>query len=286
MPYYCAYQASGAMNVGPAQLVQSEEDMIAPIRNFARLLTNEDYASLFALYPASDFDTDLHNYEAHKKPEDPNVSVHFFRVSRILRDLLFTCSSLKFGYEMTKQSRALNPGFDGVRTYSLNQTVYTPMLSMIGMPYAGVIHGSDQVYIFNGVFPEGAMTDHDMELAEQLSRNLINFATSGSPLANDGSDPSSWPVSFDAIGLGEDEILPPEISVQVIGGPLGTGPAKVTKALDLENNAFNLGQFWPDGLKLGSMQSRASKQRQELLRKEKLIERCTLIHKLSDNLGV
>ncbi|KAI0169932.1 Alpha/Beta hydrolase protein [Hypoxylon sp. FL1284] len=102
-------QDDGAMNAGLAPTFQTEEDMKTPIKNFAHALTDEDFEKLFALYPPSDFEQDVRNYEARKQKSDPDAPVHYFRVARIMRDLLFTCSSIDFGYEVWHQSTRLEP---------------------------------------------------------------------------------------------------------------------------------------------------------------------------------
>ena len=146
-------QDDGVTLSGPANLINSEEDMIIPISPFAPLLEPSDYVELFAHYPASDFDIDVANYEARKEESDPSVSVHFFRLSRIMRDLLFTCSSIDLGFEMARQTRREKKDWEGVRLYDLNQTMLAPAAKMGGMPYAGTFHGSDTNYVYNGLLP-------------------------------------------------------------------------------------------------------------------------------------
>lgn len=130
-------QDDGAMNAGPAPLFEDEEAMKVPIKNFAHALTDKDYESLFSLYPPVDFADEVKNYNARKEESDPIAPVHYFRVSRILRDMMFTCPSIDFGYEMSRQSKALDPTFSGVRLYDLNQSMLTPMFKGAGMPYMG-----------------------------------------------------------------------------------------------------------------------------------------------------
>ncbi|TGO40154.1 hypothetical protein BHYA_0041g00210 [Botrytis hyacinthi] len=55
-------QDDGAMNAGLGHLIQSEEDMITPIKSFVHAMTTEQYAELFDLYSASDFEEELKNY--------------------------------------------------------------------------------------------------------------------------------------------------------------------------------------------------------------------------------
>lgn len=130
-------QDDGAMNAGPAPLFEDEEAMKVPIKNFAHALTDKDYESLFSLYPPVDFADEVKNYNARKEESDPIAPVHYFRVSRILRDMMFTCPSIDFGYEMSRQSKALDPTFSGIRLYDLNQSMLTPMFKGAGMPYMG-----------------------------------------------------------------------------------------------------------------------------------------------------
>jgi hypothetical protein len=135
-------QDDGAMNAGPAHLIQTEEDMKPAIKNFASTLSDEDFSQLFSLYTELDFQDRVSNYERTKEENDPEVSVHYFRLAQILRDLLFTCSSIEFGFEMSRQSHDIGSDSQGVRLYALNQSMLTPLWKGAGMPYVGVSHGS------------------------------------------------------------------------------------------------------------------------------------------------
>ncbi|KAI2776169.1 Alpha/Beta hydrolase protein [Daldinia loculata] len=282
-------QDDGATNVGPATQIQSEEDMKGPIKRFAHSLTNEDYETLFSHYPFSDFEEDVRNYEARKGDSDPVVSVHYFRVSRILRDILFTCSSIDFGYEVSRQSRVIDPNFPGVRLYALNQTMFTPLFKAAGMPYVGVAHGSDTNYIFNGLFPEGQVSEEDKKLSRSVTASFIYFAYTGNPAYADDEGFRLWPESFTK---SEDGRLESELSgfnLQLIGGPLGTGSSFLRR----ENYTTNLGSergsmqvpFVAD-VEFGEMDSTAHEERQRNLNHQKLFERCAYIRTLNEKLGV
>lgn len=130
-------QDDGAMNAGPAPLFENEEAMKVPIKSFAHALTDDDYKKLFAMYPPIDFAEEVTNYNSRKEKTDPVAPVHYFRVSRILRDMMFTCPSIDFGYEMSRQSKILDPTFPGIRLYDLNQSMLTSMFKGAGMPYMG-----------------------------------------------------------------------------------------------------------------------------------------------------
>ncbi|CAG8958156.1 hypothetical protein HYFRA_00000506 [Hymenoscyphus fraxineus] len=285
-------QEDGATNAGPGHLIQTEGDIAKALKTFSAALTADQISHLLDLYPVPSFEEELNNYQNRKTPQDPEISVHFFRLSRILRDLLFTCSSINFGYEMSKQTRAtLDPNFDAVRLYSLNQSILTPMFHGAGMPYISIPHGSDTNYIFNGLFPEGEVSASDKELSERFSRSFINFAYTGNPIAEDpskGKGFETWPEAF---GNGRDLSKLQSFVIQVIGGPLGTCPVSV---MDPEYKAAYENEGWMgelDGQKILEFREMAEPAlSSEALRiqvmKEKLLKRCGYIESLSETLGV
>ncbi|KAI0837994.1 alpha/beta-hydrolase [Hypoxylon sp. FL0890] len=282
----------GSMNAAPATGFHTEEDMKRAISPYAHALTDKDYEEIFSRYPASDFEEDLKNYEAHKKDSDPVVPINFYRISRILRDIFFSCSSINFGYEMSRQSKDLDPAFPGVRVYDLNQSMLAPMLAAAGMPYLGTCHGSDTNYIFNGVFPEGQVLGSDKQLSESMAGSFINFAYTGNPTYAGDVHFNSWPEAFpETEGLSEhfDEHLPSSMNLQLIGGPLGTGHSflKVKdRNVEFEASLGTMQEPLGQGVEFGEMESEASQRRQRLLEHEKLLERCAFIDSLSEKLGV
>lgn len=280
------------MNAGSAQLIQKEEDMIPVIKGFAHALSNADLSHLFSLYDAIDFDDDVKNYEAEKDDGDPTVSVHFFRLSRILRDLLFTCSSIDFGSEMSKQSQATNMQHSGVYLYALNQSMLTPFWKGAGMPHVKVSHGSDTNYIFNGLFPEGQVTENDEKLSRDFSVAFINFAYSGIP---SGVDTGSWPEAFpqdDTAPLGS---APQSLTLQVVGGPYGTGSVvlgsknqlgKESGEQILEFAELTGEQELLPGISGGAMSSPSAHLRKTVINRQQLLRRCKFLNNLSEELGV
>ncbi|KAH8590947.1 Alpha/Beta hydrolase protein [Bisporella sp. PMI_857] len=270
----------GAMNVGMGDLVKTEAGMIAPIKQFAHGLSSEQYSKLFSLYPPEDFDEELDNYLSRAKPSDPEITVHYFRVSRILRDILFTCSSIDFGSEMVKQTRAsLDPNFGSVRLYEFNQSMFTHMWAEAGMPYIGISHGSDTNYIFNGLFPEGEVGESDLALSEMFSKSLINFAYTGDPNGS-GKHSQGWP---EAVGKSRDS----EVNIQVIGGPYGTGSVSLKQKKNDEGEGIVGEQkILSDNVQFGEMGSPELQMRQRQIEQAKLFERCEYIRSLAESLGV
>ncbi|KAL1613155.1 hypothetical protein SLS60_001387 [Paraconiothyrium brasiliense] len=274
----------GATNAGPANLINVEEDMIAPIARFAPLLEPSDFTDLFSHYPAADFEVDVANYEARKEETDPSVSVHFFRLARIMRDLLFTCSSIDLGFEMTRQTRLEKGDWSGVRLYDLNQTMLTPLLKMGGMPYAGAIHGSDSNYIFNGHFLELPVEEEDKKLSREFSTAFINFAYTGNPSFGETTG-EEWVSAFGDVIDFETKDGPQEISVEVIGGPYGSGLVTLKSHLSVAQGETLEQQVMNDGTEYVAMQSPASEIKKAQLGKEKLFERCAYINTLAEKLG-
>jgi hypothetical protein len=277
------------LNAGPTHVYETEESMKPPIKAFAHALTDSDYRRLFSLYPASDFAEEVANCEARKRKDDPAAPVHYFRVSRILRDMLFTCSSIDFGSAILTQGRALDPTFAGVRLYMLNQSMLTPLFHSAGMPYVGTCHGSDTSYIFNGVFPEGEVSEADAKLSRAMAGSFIHFAHTGNPEGEHGADNEShkgpslgaWPEAFAEPG-GK------SVNVLVIGGPLGTGSCCVKADEGAESEGMGQMQIPLGGGgvgQFGEMDTKADEERRRQLERERLLRRCGFINMLSGKLG-
>ncbi|KAF2709147.1 alpha/beta-hydrolase [Pleomassaria siparia CBS 279.74] len=278
-------QDDGASNVGPGHLIQAEEDMVAPVKAFASGLTSEQMAELFSYYEEADFRYEVENYEARKEASEPIVSVHYFRLSRILRDILFTCSSINFGHAMAKHSQALDTDFSGVRLYVLNQSMLTPLWKGVGMPYISVSHGSGHNYIFGGHFLEGEVSPADQELSETFVKSFINFAYTGNPVTAEADGFGNWPAI-----RAESEASLKEVPVQLIGGPLGSGSCRVhadvqehaMPTLDKHGEQHVMGEQ----VEYMGMKSKTEALRVQQLGREKLIRRCTFVNGLAEALGV
>ncbi|KAI1292953.1 Alpha/Beta hydrolase protein [Xylaria venustula] len=281
-------QDDGATNAGPAHMFEAENDMKTPVKNFAHTLTDDDYARLFSLYPARSFEEDVHNYEARKAENDPEAPVHYFRIARIMRDLLFTCSSIDFGFEMTKQSQSLE-GFPGVYHYVLNHSMITPLFHAAGMPYLGAVHGSDMDYLYNNMFPRDQMSESDSNVSDTLIMSFLNFAYTGQP---HGEGLPLWPQSFpelDEPDVSQIELdCPQYLNLRVIGGQLGKGAVPLTKELSepTANDQEGTIEFpFSDNVQYKEMEPQMHQERQRQVDRENLLERCAFISSLAEKLG-
>jgi hypothetical protein len=277
------------MNAGPAHLFPDEESMKPAIRKFASSLDDSDYESLFGLYSAADFESQVNTYESTKEEGDPVVPVHYFRISQILRDMLFTCSSIDFGYESSKHSGDLDPRYPNTRLYVLNQSMLTPLWKQFGMPYVGVSHGSDTNYIFNGVFPEDQISESDQELSTRMARAFIRFAATGDPNGAKAVGDEYWPEAFGHFT----EDSPHSLNLHVIGGSLGTAAVQISMEQDEPGDASEYGSFEGgdaqqklQGSEFGAMESKTARLRNEVVAREKLLERCAFINSLTEKLGI
>lgn len=285
-------QDDGAMNVGPAPLIQSAEDMAPGIRKFARLLTDDEIDTFLKLYDEDTFAEDVRLYEAAKASGDPDVSVHYFRLSRILRDLLFTCSSIDFGYEMSTRSKKIDAGYKGVYLYNLNQSMLTPLWKGAGMPYVGVSHGSDSNYIFNGVFPEGEISTEDLKLSNDFATTFINFAYTGQPHQTGSEDLEDWVEAFEGAERQTPGHHLSSVNIHVVGGPYGSGPThlhvdegKLEDAFERIQKITNEQEVLP-GVKVEAMSSPQVRLRKASMSREHILDRCAFISGLSERLEI
>ncbi|KAL9049516.1 MAG: hypothetical protein Q9162_007187 [Coniocarpon cinnabarinum] len=235
------------MNAGSAPMINSEEAMKPSITKFAPGLEADQLSQLLSLYPLADFEEDVRNYDARRGADDPPISAHYYAAARILRDMLFTCSSFEFTYQAMKQARTdptHKSQFKNVHVYALNQSVFNPLWNAVGMPWMGASHGSDLPYIFNGVFPEGTLSEQDLKLSKQLSSALITYAHTGDPVAhaNATADASgsldSWPEAYDYPENDEDDLMPSHFNLLVLGGAYGTQVVSLCNSTQKHENIF------------------------------------------------
>ena len=194
--------------------VSNESDIVNLFHKTRPGLSKSTVAKLFSLYPASEFQAAL------------NASSSFYRASRMVRDLEFTCPSVATAKAITHYSSSAT-----TYLYQLDQTPFVQILEEAHAPFAGVIHFSDIPYVFNDPLKAYGATDADISLANAVSGSWAHFANKGTP-----SSPSStntlgpWPKGFGkkTSGGGNADLSPSDtISVLTIGGPSGTRPVTV-----------------------------------------------------------
>lgn len=134
------------------------------------------------------------------------------------------------------------------------------------MPYVGTPHGSDYQYLSNGVFPEGQVSDGDKVLAESTASSFIHFAHTGDPTVRNHEGFGSWPEAFPegqglAASLETEASGPSVVTLQLIGGPLGTGYCQVreevesAKLTEQGNEGSVQSPVGVDGVQFGEMEN-------------------------------
>lgn len=205
---------------------------------------------LLSLYPISDF-------EHMVRPSD-TVSPQYYRAAQINRDFWFTCPALDFTWQYFKRG-----GSSNIRFYEMNQTRFEPIWKMMGVPHWRVAHLSDIPYILNGdVEAGGDNSPKQRQLAALLSGSAAAFANSADP----NKILQEWPTMYEGnSNAAMTNDFPEQITVNIIGGQYGTGPACIAKY----------------GKVIDSDRARA-------LLQEKLFERCEFINsaQVREEIGV
>ncbi len=196
---------------------------------------------------------------------------------------------MDFASEIHKQSRDLDSEFPGAWALRLNQTMYEALWKSTGTPYLGVCHGSDTNYIFNGLFLEGEVSAKDKRLSNQFTESFINFAYTGKP---NTEDLEGWPTASHMQSFAEETSSLHNIHVQVIGGHLvqvlrlWTSPPAIPIISNSSLQIIVQDQQHLQGYQMGSASLATGLKRTELLAREKLKDRCTVISSLAEKLGV
>jgi len=178
-------------------------------------LTNSTSANILILYPVADFEPEV-------APND-TVNAQYYRASRILRDIEFSCPGIDLAYSVMKHNKHAD-----ARLYELNQTSFAPLYAEDNIQYLGVSHSSDIFYVFNEVAALNASSS-DTLLAAQMSGSWAAFAATGNPAPGTSKDATTlgdWPVAYSVATTGG--TVPTEAIVNVIGGPYA-GPSEIGK---------------------------------------------------------
>ena len=146
----------------------------------------------------------------------------------------------------------------------MNQTRYTPIFDKLGIGFWRVSHLSDIPYMLNGeVAGSGDNSPEQKQLSALLSGSAAAFAYSGDPTKSEAEVLKDWPPAY----LRSNSKLlkqeyPHRLTLQVIGGPHGTGPASVSRTVE-------------DGTP-----------RVWAVEWERLLERCEFINSIAEEIGV
>ncbi|KAL3478698.1 Alpha/Beta hydrolase protein [Aspergillus californicus] len=179
-------------------------------------LSDSTKEKLLQLYPLEDFEHMI------KLEHQGQISPQYYRAAQLNRDIWFTCPVLDFTWQYVK---AGGVGASQVRLYEFNQTRYTPVFDFMGVSMWGVAHLSDIPYLFNNDHLEAGADNSDAQLAlaREFSRTIIQFVH-GSPKGAD-NHLQSWPPAFsNDFSKSSTGDVPSHISVQLFGGPHGSGP--------------------------------------------------------------
>ena len=147
----------------------------------------------------------------------------------------------------------------------MNQTRFGPIFDKLGIGFWGVSHLSDIPYILNGdVAGGGDNSPVQKRLSELLSGSAAAFAYTGNPSTSSGKTLSDWPTAYHGSSkkaLKKD--FPTELTVQVVGGPYGSGSASVSRTSQKEASP-----------------------RVKALEWERVLERCEFINSINEEIGV
>ncbi len=136
----------------------------------------------------------------------------------------------------------------------------------MGVPQWRVSHLSDIPYILNeDVAAGGDNSAAQRDLSALLSGSAAAFAYTGDPTASRGLSLKNWPIAYSQQSRQAlSKEYPEELSVYVIGGPHGSGPATIASRKGSE----------------------AASEREKALAWEKVIERCSFINSIREQIDV
>ncbi|KXL45857.1 hypothetical protein M433DRAFT_154135 [Acidomyces richmondensis BFW] len=174
-------------------------------------ISDQTIEKALALYPVAAFAS------SPGASNSSTLSPQFFRASRMLRDMQFTCPNLLVVQAMINHSLSANTP-TMTYLYDLNQTLFAAAFAAEDVQYYGVSHFSDIPYIFDLVAESAGYaalaSAEDVRLSEEMSGSWAAFAGAGNP-AGGNRTVGAWPV---AAPRGEGEGVG-EYRVRILGGP-------------------------------------------------------------------
>ncbi|KAJ5710410.1 carboxylesterase [Penicillium malachiteum] len=176
--------------------MRTDKDVAAMILNQAPNLSSQNVAKALALYPVSEFPSDL----------SQNITAQWFRASRIYRDMEFTCGNIF----TTKMNQKYSDPDASNYLYALNQTMFEVVLELEDLTFYKVCHFSDIPFVFDLATTSysNIATESDIQLASQISGSWASFASLGNPSVSRGSLPG-WKKAMSADGT---------YNINVLGG--------------------------------------------------------------------
>jgi len=227
--------------------------VLASLETFVLGLSRPSLQRLLSLYPISDF--------THLVRPNQEATADYYRAAQMNRDIWFACPVIDFTWQYTRFG-----GDSNVRLYEMNETKFGPIFQYMGVPQWRVSHLSDIPYLMNeNVDAGGDNSAAQQDLSTLLSSSAAAFAYSGDPTVSRDRTFKDWPIAYQDQSkqtLSKDR--PEDLNLYVVGGPQGSGPATTS----------------------GKSGGEADTERGKALAWEKLIERCSFINSIQDEIGV
>ena len=116
----------------------------------------------------------------------------------------------------------------------MNEKKFTPIFQRIGVPYWRVSHLSDIPYIVSSdISASGDNSPAQQDLSAMLSGSAAAFAYTEDPTISPGRTFKDWPVAYqNRSRQALEKEYPDEMSLYVVGGPCGSGPATIASGKD------------------------------------------------------
>ncbi|EMR72183.1 putative carboxylesterase family protein [Eutypa lata UCREL1] len=210
----------------PPPSVSTDEGVLASLGVWLTGLSESTKGKLLELYPLEDF-------ESMVRPDhDGPISPQYFRAAQINRDFWFTCPALGFAWQYAR-----NGGGDTsqIRLYEHNATRYTPVFENMGVPMWRVAHLSDIPYVLNSQRLGGGADNSaaQLKLAKIISRSIMQFITSGSPVLDVSGGLEAWPAAFENVTKDElEHDFPGKVSLALFDRKHLGEPVTVSKTDD------------------------------------------------------
>lgn len=232
--------------------ISDDASVLASFQTFVLGLSQPSLERLLSLYPLADF-TQLVD-------EKVKATADYYRAAQINRDIWFTCPVIDFTWQYTRFG-----GDSNIRLYDMNQTKFGPILQYMGVPQWRVSHLSDIPYLMNeDVAAGGDNSPGQQDLSVLLSGSVAAFAYSGDPTISRGRTFKDWPVAYsDQSTQALSKEYPAELSLYVVGGPQGNGPANMSSGTGSGASEREIALAW-----------------------EKVMERCSFINSILEEIGV